>query len=405
MELHGVQGKPIFTKINPITRQYPYLTHNLETQVVIIGGGVTGAICAYYFAKARIKCIVLEAGRVAHGSTSVTTSLLQYELDSNARELEQYTSLEHVKTSYKLGLKALDELKGFIKAYGNRCEYEPKDTLLYTSKEAEVQLMKDEYGIRKEAGIDVSYVEAGDPRFSFDLKGGVYGHGGGAQIDPYQYTQQLLEVGIKMGLKVYENTRVIRINHLEEGVELETCYGYKVKADKVIIATGYDTDCFTPRQFGTKTVTYNIATKPVETFEGWAERVLIRDNADPYHYFRTTQDDRILAGGEDISFKPGIWDEVTAQEKYELLLSRVKEMFPNIPDLETEYAYCGAFASTQDNLGFVGPDPKHPHQWYCLGYGANGILFAILGGMMLSELYLGEEDEHLQLFRVDRFDG
>ncbi|MGL4345607.1 MAG: NAD(P)/FAD-dependent oxidoreductase [Cellulosilyticaceae bacterium] len=404
MDLHYVQGDPVFIRTNPIIRQYPYLTHHLQTQVVIIGGGVTGALCAYYLAKAKIKCILLEESRVAHGSTSVTTSLLQYELDSNGRELEQYTSLANVKTSYQLGMLALDEIKGFVKAYGNRCEYEPKDTLLYTSKAAEIEIMKEEYRLRKEAGLDVSYVEQGDERFSFDLKAGVYGHRGGAQLDPYQYTQQLLEVSLKMGLKVYENTRVEQIKHFEEGVEVETAYGYKVKADKVIIATGYNTDRFTPRAFGTKTVTYNIATKPVEDFSGWTERVLIRDNEDPYHYFRTTKDGRILAGGEDIPFNPGIFDQDRAHKKYDLLLARLKNMFPDISELETEYTYCGAFASTQDNLGFIGVDPKHRHQWYCLGYGANGILFAILGGMMLSKLYQGELDPDLELFRIDRFD-
>ena len=40
-----------------------------------------------------------------------------------------------------------------------------------------------------------------------------------------------------------------------------------------------------------------------------------------------------------------------------------------------------------------------------MGYGANGILFAILGGMMLSKLYHGEKDKDMRLFKVDRFDN
>ncbi len=71
--------------------------------------------------------------------------------------------------------------------------------------------------------------------------------------------------------------------------------------------------------------------------------------------------------------------------------------------VDVEYAYCGAFASTKDNLGYIGEDPHHKNLWYCLGYGANGILFAILGGYFLSKLYLGEADKDMQLFNVDRF--
>lgn len=80
-------------------------------------------------------------------------------------------------------------------------------------------------------------------------------------------------------------------------------------------------------------------------------------------------------------------------------------MFPHIKNKEIEYKYCGAFLSSQDNLGFIGSDPKHSHLWYCLGYGANGILFAILGGMMLSKLYNNEKDESINLFKIDRFDN
>lgn len=132
---------------------------------------------------------------------------------------------------------------------------------------------------------------------------------------------------------------------------------------------------------------------------------LIRDNDDPYNYLRTTEDNRLIIGGEDITFVPDIFNEKVANEKYAILEQRLKAMFKNIKDIEVEYKYCGAFASTKDNLGFLGPDPDNNKLWFCLGYGANGILFAILGGMMLSDLHLGIENEDLSLFKVDRFDN
>ena len=404
MTLQNVHGDPIFTKINKHKKQYEYLTKDIDTEVIIVGGGVTGSIVGYYFSKNNIPAVILEKERIAHGSTSITTSLLQYELDSNARDLEEYTSLENIITSYKLGLKALDELDEFIKEYGNKCKYEKKDTLLYTAKECEVKAMEEEDKTRKNAGIDVKFISKEDNPFSLDIKGGVYGVNGGAQLDPYEYTHQLLEVSCNMGLQVFENTEVMDINYEQDGVEVTTSFGYKVRGKKVIIATGYNTERFTKRNFGAKTVTYNIATKPVKNFDGWFNRVLIRDKCDPYNYFRTTSDNRIIAGGEDVDFYTNIKNEKLAKEKYSILLNRIKNMFPNIKDIEIDYEYCGGFISSQDNLGYIGEDPNHKNLWFCLGYGANGILFAILGGMMLSKLYKNEIDENLKLFKVDRFD-
>ena len=50
-KLQYVQGRPIFTNINEHKNQYPYLTKNIDTDVCIIGGGITGAITSYYFQK------------------------------------------------------------------------------------------------------------------------------------------------------------------------------------------------------------------------------------------------------------------------------------------------------------------------------------------------------------------
>lgn len=404
MELQYVKGTPIFTKINKTYKQYEYLTQDIETEVVIIGGGVTGAILGYYFSEANIPAVIIEKQRIAHCSTSITTSLLQYELDSNAKELGEYTTLDKVAQCYKLGIKALDEINEFIKKYGNQCDYEKKDTLLYTAKTLEEKEIKEEYNFRKSIGLDVKLISEDNNPFSFELKAGVYGNNGGAQLDPYKYTHQLLKVAVEKGLKVYENTEAMKINYLNQGVEVITSYGYKVKGKKVIIATGYNTQRFSKRNFGVKTITYNIATKPLNKLDGWFNKVLIRDNNDPYNYYRVTTDSRILAGGEDIDFETNICNEKVAKEKYTILKQKIQTMFPKIEHIETEYEYCGAFISTQDNLGFIGPDPKQQNLWYCLGYGANGILFAILGAMMLKELYQGKENHDMMLFKVDRFD-
>lgn len=403
MNTQYVQGDCIFTRINKTIKQYEYLTEDIETEVIIIGGGVTGAILGYYFSKNDINCVILEKSRIGHGSTSITTSLLEYELDSNAMELKAYTSMENIIKSYKLGLKALDEIQEFIDKYGNRCDYKRVDSFLYTAKKLEKKEIEEEYYIRKEARLPVEFIDEDNNPFLFDVKAGVLGKGGGAIFDPYKFTHHLIEVSCKKGLRAYENTEVIDVKYSNDSVTVETVYGYKVKGKIVVVATGYNTELFTKRTFGTKTTTFNIATRPIDNIEEIYKDIVIRDNRVPYNYFRTTRDNRFIIGGEDINFIPDIYNEKLCSKSYEILEQRLKSLFPNL-NIDIEYKYCGAFASTQDNLGFIGEEPTNSKLWYCLGYGANGILFAILGGMMLSKLYSGEVDKDLNLFKVDRFD-
>lgn len=358
MNVQYVQGKPLFTYINKDKKQYPYLTENIETDVCIIGGGVTGSIASYYFSKSNIKNVILEKKRIAHLSTSVTTSLLQYELDDNLSDLTEVTTLEKALKSYKLDIKGLNEIEDFINKYGNKCDYKKRDTLLYTSKKDEINSIKIEYDLRKENGLEVEYIDEDSNKYSFDIKAGIIAKNGGAELDPYKYTNQLLEVSCSMEAKVYENTEVVDLIYHEDYVEVITEYGYKVKAKKVIVATGYNTKLFTDRNFATKTTTFNVVTKPVSNFDGWEDRILIRDNYDPYNYLRTTVDNRLIIGGEDVDFIPDIFNEELANKKYDILENRLKSMFKYIKDIEIEFKYCGTFGSTPDNLGFVGPDKK-----------------------------------------------
>ena len=404
MNIQYVQGDCVFRRINKVTKQYDYLTEDIDTDVIIVGGGVTGAILGYYFTKNNINAVILEKARVGHGSTSITTSLLQYELDSNASELKQYTSTDNIVKAYKLGIKALDEIEEFVTENGNTCDFKRVDALLYTSKNIEKKVIEEEYKFRQKNGFPVEFIHENNNPFSFDIKAGVLSKGGGAQFDPYKYTHELLNSAFKKGLRVYENSEVVDVKYYKDGVTTETVYGYKVRGKIIIAATGYNTSLFTKRAFGIKTTAFNVATKPISNIEDIYKNLIVRDNEDPYNYLRTTSDSRLIIGGEDINFLPDIFNEELCNKSYDKLEQRLKNLFPNL-NIQIEFKYCGAFASTQDNLGFLGKDPTNSKLWYCLGYGANGILFAILGGMMLSKLYLGEADENIKLFKVDRFDS
>lgn len=397
-----VYGKPYFTEVTNIKKQYDYLNEDIETDIIIVGGGVTGAILGYYLTKAGIDCCILEKARIGYGSTSITTALLQYELDDNLSNLKEYTNYEKIIKSYKLGLNALDEIDEFINTYGNYCDYEKKDALLYTAKNIEVQELKDEYKYRKDNDIEVSFIDDNNNPYSFDLKAGVFSKNGGAVFNPYKFAHHLLEVAMTLGLKIFENTEVQEINYYEDYVEVVASYGFKVKGKKIICATGYNTKLFTDKAFGTKTIAYNIVTKPLKKIDDIYKNIVIRDNCDPYNYVRTTPDNRIIIGGEDTPFLEGRFCGNIYQEKYNILEQRLKNMFKDIPDIEIEYKYCGVFASTNDNLGYIGRDKHRKSLYYCLGYGANGILFAVLGGKMLVNLFTGKKDEDLELFNPYR---
>ena len=65
----------------------PAIEAHLDVDVVIIGGGITGAICAYLFADAGVRVALVESKTVGHGSTAASTALLMQEPDRDFSDL------------------------------------------------------------------------------------------------------------------------------------------------------------------------------------------------------------------------------------------------------------------------------------------------------------------------------
>lgn len=403
MKINNVQGSSLFTRINPVPKQYPYLTDDIQTEVTIIGGGITGAIVGYYFSKNNIPCVLIEKGRIGYGSTSITTSLLQYELDSNLTDLLRYTTKEKILRSYRLGQKALDEIESFANKHGNTFDFMRANSVLYTAKKLERPEIRTEYETRMDSGFDVQYLESSDNPFGFDLQAAIVSINGGAKVDPYKFTHALIEAAQSYGLRVYENTEADDLHYKDNSITVTTNYDINITSRIIIGATGYDYSLFTKRNLGeTLATTFNIASKPISQLDQIYDQHIFRNNSDIYHYFRTTADQRIIMGGCDVGFFPEINNKELCDQQCHNLELLIKQLFHGYV-IDIEYRYYGAFASTNDNLGFIGKDPDHPNLWYCLGYGANGILFAILGGMMLPELYKGTVPKDLHLFNVSRY--
>src|SRR5688500_8994135 len=68
-------------------RSHPALRGRREADVVVVGGGITGASVAATFAAAGVGVAVVEAGLVGRGSTAASTALLLREPDLGLAEL------------------------------------------------------------------------------------------------------------------------------------------------------------------------------------------------------------------------------------------------------------------------------------------------------------------------------
>ncbi|WP_066500451.1 NAD(P)/FAD-dependent oxidoreductase [Abyssisolibacter fermentans] len=406
-----VTGDRYWAGTDEIKNKFEYLSKDLECDVLIVGAGVTGALCSYYFSDIDAKVVVIDKNIIGYQSTCISTSILQYEIDTDFVGLKGIRGEKQALKAFKLCQQTVHSIKNIVDNLDEDCEFSLRDCFYYTNKNGDLKNIENEYELRNKHGFNVEYIDknAAKKMFSFPVKGGIYTKGASAEINPYKFAKALINKAVSLGTEVYENTELKDFICDENGVEAITKNGFKIKCKKLIIATGYEARKLIKKRTTILTRSFTLVTKPVTSFKGWHNRCIIRDSNTPYMYLRTTEDDRIIAGGEDIDIGG---DRSTAAvlsqthqlstDKYNKLETILKSMFPEITDIEIEYKFSGIFGETSDGLPYVGEYEEYPNCYFNLGYGSNGILYSAMGADMLKKLYCKENTEDLKLFSFDR---
>jgi glycine/D-amino acid oxidase-like deaminating enzyme len=395
-------GYPLSLIKNGLLFSYPKLERDIKTDVLILGGGISGALAAHYLTQEGIGCTLIDARSIGLGSTCASTSLLQYEIDTPLHQLIEMVGEKKAVRSYKLGVSAIAKLAALAAKTGMR-DFEMKKSLYYAAYNKDIPYLKKEFEARKKYGFKVKWLEQDQVfnRFGFSSPGGILSDVA-ATADAYLLTHLLLQYNINKGLKVYDRTPVVSIKHSRHNVQLKTQEKFVITAKKLVYATGYEVVDFISKQIVKLTSTYAIASEafnsPVKLGKSDA---LIWNTAEPYLYLRPTNDNRIIIGGRDEEFFSHIKRDKLIPAKSKQLQKDFKKIFPSIP-FKTEFSWAGTFGSTKDGLPYIGPYKKLPNSFFALGFGGNGITFSQVAAEIIASLIRGKKNRDTNIFSFER---
>lgn len=390
--------------------QYPYLSEDIDCDVAVVGGGITGALCAYVLQQAGVDTVLLDASLLGFGTTGASSSILQYDIDYDLDSLKDLIGLDKAVRAYNACGRGLCEIEKTTKDIGANVGFARRDSLYYTPCSGSSHKIKQEYLLRKRHNFPVEFldsVKAAD-RFSFRVEGGIFTTGMAGEIDPFRFTMALVEEAVSMGMRVYENTSVETVSPDADGVNLNTNTRHNVNAKKMVNATGFSA----AKEVGhiaQQRTTFCVVTAPVSDFDGWYNRCIIRDDSAPCTYMRTLPDDRILIGGLDSriidsrgQFAGFLKLPTLIDNKYSYLEQKLESMMTGIEGITSEYRYSGTTMDTGDGLPYIGTQEGIPNVYFDICGGSNGLVFAQLGADIIRDLYLGGDAQDLDLFSFGR---
>ena len=404
MDLHS--GPPFWPVRDGLLYSYPALDRDVTTDVVILGAGITGALLAYELSRAGVSVVVLDRRDVATGSTAATSGLLLYDTDASLAEMARSVGPAGALRAYRVGVEAIDRIEALTDALGDRCGFARRPALYLASHRRHVARLERECETRRRHGFDVEWLAHGDleTRFSIKAPAGILSRGAG-EIDCYRLAHRLLAAAASAGARIFDRTAVASWQSVPQGMIVRSAAGHVVQASRLVCATGYEIAAKLRRRTGLLATTWAFVSEPIEGIEaGWTERCLIWETARPYLYVRSTDDGRVLVGGED---EPGAEEHRRGRlgtKKIARLLERAQGLLPRL-QIDVAYAWAGTIATTDDGLPFIGAVPEYPHVWFALGYGGNGITFSVAAADILREAYFERVHPDAALFSFDRRTG
>ncbi len=222
----------------------------------------------------------------------------------------------------------------------------------------------------------------------------------GASIDAFQFTHELFRKNSKRGLRIFDHTLIKKINY-GNPVTIITEEGFKVICKRVIFCTGFETLNMFKKKYANIISTFACVSEQNFNLYDELKDLLIWDTASPYIYMRTTDDKRLLVGGEDIPYKNAHVRDKIKNQKAERLIEKINSLLPGL-NFKEDYNWTGAFGTTKDSLPYIGEHPDFKNALFVMGLGGNGITFSVQGMALVLKVLAGKSDPLIYYYRFNR---
>jgi gamma-glutamylputrescine oxidase len=361
----------------------PKLEGETTADVVVIGGGYTGLHAALNVAGRGFSVVLLEAGKIGWGASGRNGGQMIPGWRKGAVELISKFGQMRAKVLFDLALEARTLTLDRIAKSGIRCDLRETGHLTSASKPADLSWMRAEVdALTKTMRYDgTSVLSAADARGVVDapqFHGGLLDAGGG-HLHPLNYALGLSEAARSAGVRLYENSRVLRVE-AERGVAAHTDQGV-VRARYGVLACDALLGQLEPRLAARimPVANYLVATAPLATAPISGD-LAVSDSRFVVNYFRMSADGRLIFGGGE-RYTPEPPADIAAFAR-----KHMADVFPQLADVAIDYAWGGLVSISMSRLPHVG---RYGDFFFAHGYSGQGVLLPALTGKVLAEAMAG----------------
>lgn len=388
----------------------PALHGTQSADLAVVGGGYAGLWTALR-AKERdpmLDVVVLEQGRCGDQASGrnggfASASLTHGFLNGMARWPDEMATLD------RLGAENLDAIGKTVAEHGIDCNWERTGELTVASQPHEAEELAELAESMRRAGHDAELLDAAATRARVNsptYQAGLFEPHATAMVEPARLAWGLRDACARLGVRVFEGTRVDEVERQGAGLRLRTAAG-SVHAGRAVLAT----NAFPPllrrlRLYIVPVYDYALMTEPLDASQraaiGWAGREGVGDASNMFHYYRLTRDDRILWGGYDAVYHFGSKIDPRLEQSgrtHALLAAQFFETFPQLEGLRFTHRWAGVIDTCTRFTAFYGT-AYDGRLAYALGFTGLGVAATRFAADVMLDLLDGADTERTRLRMV-----
>ena len=378
--------------------------------LAIVGAGYTG-LWAALSAKTRDPgrdVVVLEARSAGWAASGRNGGFCSSSLTHGLRNgLGRFPG--EMSTLERLGRENLDAIEKTVADEGIDCSWERTGEITVATAPWQVAELRELPALARSVGGSLEWLgqdEVRDRVASPTYLGGVLDRDGVAMVDPARLARGLRDACLRAGVRMHENSPVVSLGQHGSAVALTTAYG-ELRARQVVLAT----NAFHPllrrlRSYVVPVWDYALVTEPLSAPQrrsiGWSGRHGMADAGNLFHYYRLTDDDRVLWGGYDAVYHYGgrVDDRLDRNPGTFLRLAEhFAETFPQLEGLRFTHAWGGVIDTCSRFSAFWGR-AMGGRVAYSLGYTGLGVGASRFGAQVALDLLAGHDTELTRLQMV-----
>ena len=383
------------------------LTKNINCEIVVVGGGYTGLLCAINLIENyNLDVILIEAGKIGWGASSRNGGFCSFPpIKTSFKKLQKIYGKEETKKFFRNAVEGSNYTKDIISNYNIDCDVTGESNFIVAHHPNKFKQIKEQAEVYKnEFGIETEIYSKDE----FNK----FGHGGNEQfgalsykpgfaINPLKFVNGITKYALSKKLKIFEHTLVDKINKNNGYYTLKSKEG-SVKAKKVVVATnGFYQEGLVPQLnsrilpvISNIIVTRKLTDKEIDlhNFKTFSPIV---NTKNLLYYYRKLPDNRILFGtrGDYIGSDQSNLDRAKIMEKF------FKNIFPDWANISIDYNWRGLIAMSQKLTPSIGKI-ENEEIYYGFGYHGVGVSSAPWTGYQLSKLVFSSNSKNLNISKI-----